>query len=50
MIDLAPTFAELLGATVPDWVDGRSLVPFSITPDTRPMAHGRRLREPRREF
>jgi arylsulfatase A-like enzyme len=27
-IDLAPTFAELLGATVPDWVDGRSLVPL----------------------
>ncbi len=27
-IDLAPTFTELLGARVPNWVDGRSLVPF----------------------
>ncbi len=27
-VDLGPTFAELLGATVPDWVDGRSLVPL----------------------
>ena len=27
-IDLAPTFAELAGVTVPDTVDGRSLVPF----------------------
>jgi arylsulfatase A-like enzyme len=27
-IDLAPTFAELAGVTVPEIVDGRSLVPF----------------------
>lgn len=27
-IDLAPTFAELAGATVPNFVDGRSLVPL----------------------
>jgi arylsulfatase A-like enzyme len=27
-IDLGPTFAELLGAAVPEWVDGRSLVPL----------------------
>lgn len=28
MIDLGPTFAELLGAQIPDWVDGRSLTPL----------------------
>jgi N-acetylglucosamine-6-sulfatase len=27
-IDLGPTFAQLLGATAPNWVDGRSLVGF----------------------
>ena len=27
-IDLAPTFTEVMGATTPGWVDGRSLVPF----------------------
>lgn len=27
-IDLAPTFTEVMGAASPDWVDGRSLVPF----------------------
>jgi arylsulfatase A-like enzyme len=27
-IDLAPTFAELAGADIPDFVDGRSLVPL----------------------
>ena len=27
-IDMAPTFADLAGATVPDFVDGRSLVPL----------------------
>lgn len=27
-IDLAPTFAELAGATTPDFLDGRSLVPL----------------------
>jgi arylsulfatase A-like enzyme len=27
-IDLAPTFTEVLSGTSPDWVDGRSLVPF----------------------
>ena len=27
-IDLAPTFAELAGISAPDFVDGRSLVPF----------------------
>lgn len=27
-VDYAPTFAELAGATVPGWVDGRSIVPF----------------------
>lgn len=29
-IDLAPTFAELAGVTPPDFVDGRSLVPFLL--------------------
>lgn len=27
-IDLAPTFTEVLGGRTPDWIDGRSLVPF----------------------
>jgi len=27
-IDLAPTFTEVMGANSPEWVDGRSLVPF----------------------
>ena len=27
-VDLAPTFAELAGAAIPSFVDGRSLVPF----------------------
>jgi len=27
-VDLAPTFAELAGASTPEFVDGRSLVPF----------------------
>jgi hypothetical protein len=27
-VDYAPTFAELAGATVPSWVDGRSITPF----------------------
>lgn len=27
-VDLAPTFAELAGAAIPDWVDGKSLVPL----------------------
>ena len=27
-IDLAPTFTEVLGGNTPEWVDGRSLVPF----------------------
>jgi arylsulfatase A-like enzyme len=27
-VDLAPTFAELAGAAVPDFVDGRSLAPL----------------------
>lgn len=27
-IDLAPTFTEVMGAKSPEWVDGRSLVPF----------------------
>jgi N-acetylglucosamine-6-sulfatase len=26
-VDIAPTFADFAGVTVPDWVDGRSLVP-----------------------
>jgi arylsulfatase A-like enzyme len=30
-IDLAPTFTELLGGQSPDWVDGRSMVPFLAT-------------------
>jgi arylsulfatase A-like enzyme len=34
-IDLAPTFAELAGAALPDFVDGRSLVPLlrGLSPD-----------------
>jgi arylsulfatase A-like enzyme len=28
IVDLGPTFAELAGITAPDFVDGRSLVPF----------------------
>ncbi len=27
-VDFAPTFAEIAGATMPDWVDGRSLMPW----------------------
>lgn len=27
-IDLAPTFTEVLGGRAPNWIDGRSLVPF----------------------
>lgn len=27
-IDLAPTFTEIMGGQSPEWVDGRSLVPF----------------------
>lgn len=35
MIDLAPTFAELLGAKVPTWAAGRSLTPlFTGNPNT----------------
>ncbi len=34
-IDLGPTFAELLGAQVPDWTDGRSLVPLLANPSAR---------------
>ena len=33
-IDLAPTFTEVLGARVPAWIDGRSLVPFLGTGGT----------------
>jgi arylsulfatase A-like enzyme len=32
--DLGPTFAELLGATTPNWVDGRSLVSFFARGET----------------
>ncbi|MFA7322722.1 MAG: sulfatase [Candidatus Nanopelagicales bacterium] len=28
MVDLGPTIAELLGASTPEWVDGRSLLPL----------------------
>jgi N-acetylglucosamine-6-sulfatase len=31
-IDFAPTFAELAGLTIPDFVDGRSLVPLLTDP------------------
>jgi arylsulfatase A-like enzyme len=36
MIDLGPTFAELLGAKIPAWTDGHSLVPLfgATTPAT----------------
>ena len=36
MIDLGPTFAELLGAQVPAWADGRSLLPLlhGTSPDS----------------
>lgn len=36
-IDLAPTFTEVLGGQTPEWVDGRSLVPFlaaGVPPDS----------------
>jgi N-acetylglucosamine-6-sulfatase len=33
-IDLAPTVAELLGAQVPTWADGRSLVPLLSSPES----------------
>jgi N-acetylglucosamine-6-sulfatase len=32
--DLGPTFAELLGATAPNWVDGRSLLGFLAQGET----------------
>ena len=33
-VDLGPTFAQMLGATAPRWVDGRSLVDFFSTGQT----------------
>jgi arylsulfatase A-like enzyme len=33
-IDLGPTFASVLGATAPDWTDGRSLEPLLADPRT----------------
>ena len=33
-IDLGPSFAQLLGATAPSWVDGRSLVDFFSAGET----------------
>ncbi len=33
-IDLAPTFAQVFGATTPNWVDGRSLVDFFANGET----------------
>lgn len=39
-IDLAPTFAELLGATTPAWADGRSLVPLLEQQATVPWRTG----------
>lgn len=39
-IDLAPTFADLAGAPIPDRVDGRSLVPL-LGPDPPDAAQGR---------
>ena len=33
-IDLAPTIADLMGASVPTWADGRSLLPLLTNPDT----------------
>lgn len=45
-IDFAPTFAELGQATVPDFVDGRSLVPLLHQPFVRPAGGPRARREP----
>jgi N-acetylglucosamine-6-sulfatase len=40
MIDLGPTFAELLGAKAPDWVDGRSLTPLMAGTSGQPWRTG----------
>ena len=39
-IDIAPTALDLAGVTVPSWMDGRSLKPFSTA---APQARGGRL-------
>ena len=41
-IDLAPTFAALAGAKVPDFVDGRSLVPL-LHPDSSDRSNWRKV-------
>lgn len=35
-LDLAPTYAQLAGATLPDFVDGRSLLPLLQNPSAAP--------------
>lgn len=44
-VDLAPTFAELAGAVVPDFVDGRSLVPLLRNASPHPAWRGALLVE-----
>lgn len=39
-IDLAPTIAIVLGAAVPNWVDGRDLLPLVAAPGTVPWRTG----------
>lgn len=42
-VDLAPTWADLAGAKIPDFVDGRSLVSlFELQPETSPARFYRR--------
>lgn len=39
-IDLAPTIATVLGAAVPNWVDGRDLLPLIASPASAPWRTG----------
>jgi arylsulfatase A-like enzyme len=36
LIDLAPTILDLIGEPIPEWMEGRSLLPFIEAPDREP--------------